>query len=72
MVASMDRSIGYLLDQLAEMKLDENTIVVFTSDNGPERNAGSAGPYREMKRSLLEGGIRVPTIIQWPGMVFAV
>lgn len=69
MVSAMDRSLGYVLDSLEKMKTADETIVIFTSDNGPERNVGSAGPYREMKRSLLEGGIRVPTIIRWPGKV---
>ena len=70
MVAAMDRSLGFVLDSLDKLRFERETIVVFTSDNGPERNVGSAGPYREMKRSLLEGGVRVPTIIRWPGKVY--
>lgn len=70
-----DRHIGRLLRKLDELKLAENTLVVFSSDNGPEdilvRNAGhsgvgSAGPFRGRKRSLYEGGVRLPFIARWP------
>jgi len=76
--ASADREIGRLLSRLDEMGLGENTIVIFSSDNGPEdmsiRNAshsgvGSAGPFRGRKRSLYEGGVRLPFIIRWPARV---
>ncbi len=53
MVTAMDRSIGRLLDVLEELNIDKDTIVVFTSDNGPEDGAGMPGPYRGRKRSLL-------------------
>lgn len=69
MVTAMDRSIGLLLDAVRDMGIESNTIIVFTSDNGFENEAGTAGPYKEMKRSLMEGGIRVPTIIQWAGHI---
>jgi len=77
----MDRHIGRLLTALDELNLAENTIVIFTSDNGPESSAmphtakyGSvtavaAGPFRGIKRSLYEGGIREPFIVRWPGKV---
>ena len=74
-VTDLDRHIGRLLDLLDELGLSRNTIVIFSSDNGPENalinNAGyaasgSAGPFRGCKRSLYDGGIRVPFIIRWP------
>jgi arylsulfatase A len=69
----MDESIGKLLAKLDELKLREDTIVIFQSDHGhshEERTfggGGSAGPYRGAKFSLFEGGIRVPAMISWPG-----
>jgi len=72
-VSTMDESIGRLLAKLDELKLREDTIVIFQSDHGhstEERTfggGGSSGPYRGAKFSLFEGGIRVPAIISWPG-----
>jgi arylsulfatase A-like enzyme len=77
-VTDMDRQIGRLLEALDRLNLTDQTLILFSSDNGPEdihiSNAGhsgigSAGPFRGRKRSLYEGGIRVPGIVRWPGKV---
>lgn len=77
-VTDMDKHVGRLLKALDELGLAENTMVFFSSDNGPEdihvsnaghSGVGSAGPFRGRKRSLYEGGIRVPGIIRWPGKI---
>jgi arylsulfatase A len=76
MVSRIDRDVGRLLDLLAELKLEGDTIVFFTSDNGPHQEGGhdpfffpSAKPLRGFKRDLYEGGIRVPMIVRAPGRV---
>jgi N-acetylgalactosamine-6-sulfatase len=77
-VTDLDAHIGRLLDGLDKLGLAKDTLVLFSSDNGPEdihignaghSGIGSAGPFRGRKRSLYEGGIRVPGIIRWPGKV---
>jgi len=74
-ITDADRHIGGLLRKLDELGLSENTVVIFTSDNGPEdiyvKNAshsgvGSPGPFRGRKRSLYNGGVRMPFIVRWP------
>jgi len=72
-MADLDRAVGALMKVLHDKKVADNTIVIFTSDNGPwlnfGRHAGSAGPFREGKGTTFEGGVRVPCIVRWPGVV---
>lgn len=69
----LDWSIGQVLDAIKRNGLDNNTIVIFTSDNGPwltyGNHSGSAAAFREGKQSSYEGGSRVPCIVKWPGHV---
>jgi arylsulfatase A len=80
MVTRLDKEIGRVLAALDELKLTDNTLVLFTSDHGATFEAGnkgtsafhkSNGPFRGQKRTLWEGGIRVPGIVRWPGQVRA-
>jgi len=75
----LDRQIGRLMNEISRLSLDEDTIIIFTSDNGPTdwpryyregvKPPGSVGPFRGRKWSLYEGGIRVPFIIRWKGKI---
>ncbi len=65
-VLELDASVGRVLDTLKELQLDQRTLVIFTSDNGPWYG-GSTGGLRGMKSSTWEGGYRVPMIARWPG-----
>lgn len=66
-IGEIDWSVGEILDALKRNGIDENTIVIFTSDNGP--TAGKATPLRGKKGSSFEGGSREPTVIRWPGKI---
>jgi len=75
MITHMDKGIGEILTLLTELGIDENTLVIFTSDNGPTYNRlggsdsdyfNSAGPFKGLKGSVYEGGIRVPLVARWP------
>lgn len=76
MIENMDAGIGKLMDTLKQLGIDDNTIVMFTSDNGAHVEGGhnpkffdSNGPFKGYKRDLYEGGIRAPMIARWPGKI---
>ncbi|MHC4110016.1 MAG: sulfatase family protein [Planctomycetota bacterium] len=67
-IRELDFSVGQILDKLKQLGLDDNTLVIFTSDNGPWYG-GSTGGLRGMKGKTWEGGLRVPMIARWPGKI---
>ncbi|SHJ06538.1 Arylsulfatase A [Pseudozobellia thermophila] len=78
MVTVLDDQVGEIMAKLDELGIAENTVMVFTSDNGPHQEGGadpgyfnSNGPFKGIKRDLYEGGIHVPMILTWPGRVKA-
>ena len=75
-ITAMDEQVGRLRNQLRALGIADNTMLWFCSDNGPEgkdgkhgRSRGSAGPFRGRKRSLFEGGVRVPALLEWPACI---
>ncbi|HYE21077.1 MAG TPA: sulfatase [Tepidisphaeraceae bacterium] len=74
-MTEIDWSVGQVMATLKKHGLDENTLVMFSSDNGPWMtygdHAGSAGPLREAKGTSFDGGVRVPAIFRWPGRIAA-
>jgi arylsulfatase A-like enzyme len=78
MITRLDDDVGKLMARLKELKIDDDTVVFFSSDNGPHKEGGvdpkffqSAGSLRGTKRDLYEGGIRVPLIVRWPAQIKA-
>ncbi len=78
MITRMDADIGKLMDELKQFKIEDDTVVWFSSDNGPHKEGGidpkffqSSGPLGGIKRDLYEGGIRVPMIVRWPAKIKA-
>ncbi|NND99414.1 MAG: arylsulfatase [Pirellulaceae bacterium] len=76
MMTLLDDQVGQILELLDELQIDENTIVMLTSDNGPHKEGGhdpvlfdSNGPFQGFKRDLYEGGIRTPLLARWPGKI---
>ncbi len=76
MISRLDADVGRLLEHLKTLGLDEHTLVLFSSDNGPHREGGhdpaffeSSGPLHGIKRALYDGGLRVPLIARWPGRI---
>ena len=69
MIQSLDENIGKILNKIKELNLENNTLIIFTSDNGGIRSISNQHPLRAGKGSYYEGGIRVPLVICWPGEI---
>ena len=74
-ISEIDWSVGQIVETLRRLQLEQDTLVVFASDNGPwlsyGNHAGAAGPLREGKGTAWEGGVRVPCVMRWPGKIRA-
>ncbi|WP_245224823.1 arylsulfatase [Pseudozobellia sp. WGM2] len=78
MITLLDEQVGEIVEKLEKLKIAENTLIIFTSDNGPHKEGGadpeffnSNGPFKGVKRDLYEGGIHVPMIASWPKKIKA-
>lgn len=78
MIRNIDNSVGMIISKLKELGIDDNTMVIFCSDNGPHQEGGhqvdffdSNGQYRGMKRDFYDGGVRTPFIVRWPSKIKA-
>ena len=76
MITRLDSAVGMIMHELKKHAMDEDTLILFTSDNGPANEGGSnpaffqsAGPFRGTKGNLHEGGLRVPMIVRWTGKI---
>ncbi|MEP3384659.1 MAG: arylsulfatase [Flavobacteriaceae bacterium] len=76
MISILDQQVGEIMDKVKELGLEDNTMIVFTSDNGPHQEGGadpdyfnSNGELKGYKRDLYEGGVRVPMVVSWPGHI---
>ncbi len=71
MIANLDENVGHLLERLEEREIDEDTVIIFMSDNGPQHGDRYNTGLRDIKGSMYDGGIKVPFFVRWPGRLAA-